>query len=197
MDSVTIPMAFIVQISSDMTVGDLVVGAGTLGLALFTGLLAKRTGREVKVSEEQIRLTRESIEAVDRPFIIVSRKDGFIARMAGNVIEFALSNLGKGPGIVDELVLFGSSGDDLLVGGLDESRSLAPENRVPLEMSIGENRIAKGDEVTLRVRYQSASGFSYHTDSYLRLGDRYQFSYHGHRRSYDSAPEDSATGKGS
>lgn len=71
-------MAFI-HVSSDMTMGDLVVGAGTLALASFTAWLASRTSKEVKVSEEQVRLSRESIEAQEKMRRRARQEDAAVA----------------------------------------------------------------------------------------------------------------------
>jgi hypothetical protein len=54
-----------ISITGQMTAGELAVAVGTLLLAGFTVLMAHRTGREVE-------LTRESIEAIDRPFLVGS-----------------------------------------------------------------------------------------------------------------------------
>lgn len=69
----------LIHISPDMTAGDLVVGVGTLLLALFTFTLARKAGREVKVSEEQVRLARESIEAQETARREGRREDAAIA----------------------------------------------------------------------------------------------------------------------
>jgi len=63
----------LVEVSSEMSAGDLlVVGAGTLLLAVFTAWLAFRTSRQVKLTKESLGLSRESIEALDRPFVIAT-----------------------------------------------------------------------------------------------------------------------------
>jgi hypothetical protein len=168
----------LVHIHPDMTVGDLIVGVGTAALASFTFLLASGTRR-------QIRLTRESIEAIDRPFVIVSRRRKHLAHLTGNVMEFAVSNLGKGPGIVEEVELLSSSGANVFPERMREVRSLAVSNVADLTMELGDVPI-EGDELTLRVWYRSASGTCYRTDSLLRLAEDGRFSYHGHKRSPES-----------
>jgi hypothetical protein len=60
------------HLTDEMTAGELLVGIGTLALALFTAWLAKRTSREVQLNEISLGLTRESIEALDRPFVIAT-----------------------------------------------------------------------------------------------------------------------------
>jgi hypothetical protein len=165
-----------------MTAGDIFVGASTFALALFTGLLANG-------ARHQIRLSRESIEAIDRPFIIVSRKKKHMACLSGDVMEFALNNLGKGPGIVEELLLLSSSGANLFPGHLEETRALAISNVVDLKMKVSKVGPTEGEEVKLQVRYRSASGSLYRTDSLLRLCENGRFSYHGHRRIVEPDPE--------
>lgn len=59
-----------IYVSGDVTLGELIVGIGTLALAGVTGWLARRTSEDVELSREGLKLTRESIEAADRPFLI-------------------------------------------------------------------------------------------------------------------------------
>jgi hypothetical protein len=66
-----------VHLSGDVTLGELIVGVGTLALAGFTWRLARQARREVdstresiNLSRQEIQLTRQSIEAQDRPFVI-------------------------------------------------------------------------------------------------------------------------------
>ena len=61
-----------VELTHEMSIGELVVGFGTLALAGFTAWLARRTSAEVRISEQQMRLSRESIEALDRPFLVLT-----------------------------------------------------------------------------------------------------------------------------
>jgi hypothetical protein len=175
------------HVTSDMTAGDLVVGIGTLALALFTGLLARRTKAEVKINEEQIALSREGIEALDRPFVFVSRKDrNLAAHVIEDVMHFSLTNLGKGPGIVHQVELLTHSGKNLFSGYLEDVRAIrpAPSDSVPLEMRLSAKQPVEGELVTLRVWYRSASNVGYVTDSCLELNaDRY-FRYRDHRRVY-------------
>ena len=62
-----------------LSVGDasqLVVGAGTGALALVTWKLARRTKEEVELAR-RIVATRESIEALDMPFLVASFDLGY------------------------------------------------------------------------------------------------------------------------
>ncbi len=100
----------------------------------------------------------------------------------GDAVEFTLSNLGKGPGIVSELSFMTSSGDNLFEGALGEARSLAPGNYVPLLLPLGKQRPKEGAMLTMRITYSSASGYRYCTESDLLLVGEGRFSYQGHRR---------------
>src|SRR5947209_1259249 len=101
------------SVTGKMTGGDVVVGAGTLLLAASTAFLAVRTSREVKLTEQQVGLSRESIEALDRPFIIAMPNGnhailGFVEDLPGHPgwrFAFRLWNIGKGPGIVQHVSL--------------------------------------------------------------------------------------------
>lgn len=65
-------LPFALSVKGEMTAGELIVGVGTGALAAFTAWLAARTSREVKLTERGLGLTRESIEALDRPFVVVT-----------------------------------------------------------------------------------------------------------------------------
>ena len=163
-------MAFL-NITPDMTAGDLIVGVGTLALAGFTWLVAHRT--------------RSSIEALDRPFIFVSRRDDdSIARIDENVVHFSLTNLGKGPGIVHEVELLTPSGSNLFSGSLENVRAIRPAtmDTVRLKMELGPVPPTVDEQMRLRTLYRSASDFPYATDSYLVLGTDGNFRYRGHKR---------------
>jgi hypothetical protein len=166
-----------------MTAGDVFVGLGTLALALFTAWLAWKTSAEVKHGETQLRLTQESIEAIDRPFVVVSRRDEEMAELLkhGTILKFALSNLGKGPGIVNELTFVRSAGQNLLEKPLGEARSLAPGNLVRFELSLTKP-LQDGEMLTMKTLYSSASGYRYCTESRLQFRTPDRFSYQGHRR---------------
>lgn len=163
-------MVTFIDITPDMTAGDLIVGVGTLALAGFTWLVARRT--------------RNSIEALDRPFIFVSRRDNdSIVRMGKDAMYFSLTNLGKGPGIVHEVELLAPSGKNLFSGSLEDVRAIRPEtvDTVDLEMKLSA-RPAIGQRLRLRTLYRSASDFPYVTDSYLVLDGNGDFRYRGHKR---------------
>lgn len=166
-----------------MTAGDVFVGLGTLALAVFTAWLAWKTSAEVKHGETQLRLTQESIEAIDRPFVVVSRRDEEMAELLedGTILKFALSNLGKGPGIVNELTFVSSAGENLLKKPLGEARSLAPDNLVKLKLPLAKP-LHDGEMLTMRTLYSSASGYRYCTESKLQFRAPDRFSYQGHRR---------------
>ena len=78
-------------LSGEISLGELIVGLGTLALAVFTGLLARRTREDVAKTEESLQLTREGIEAQDMPFVIASPDP-----MVGEVIAIDTFDEGSG-----------------------------------------------------------------------------------------------------
>jgi hypothetical protein len=169
------PAAFI-HLSGDLTLGDLLVGVGTLVLAAFTYLLALRarqqveeSGQEIVTSREGLEVARESIEAADRPFVIPTPMPGSsgIELRANSELTIRLWNLGRGPAIVSDVQL--ELGDHEVLtslggfipihagGAADQALRL----RGPVNDLIGRGEL--GDHGTLRVFYNSASATSYMT----------------------------------
>lgn len=107
-----------IVVTGEMSLGELLVAAGTLALAGFTWWLAQKTSQEVAKTEEGLQLTRESIEAQDMPFVIgspdpsVSPSIRIRAFPDGlGFLSIRLWNLGKGPAMVSELSLRTGDGD--------------------------------------------------------------------------------------
>lgn len=176
-------MGFI-HITPEMTAGELVVGIGTLALAGFTAWLAWRTSAEVTASEEQIRLSRESIEAQERPFIVASGNttaNGAL-RFLDKLFFFGISNMGKGAAVVEGVVFQTSSGENLFDSPLESIPVVAPDSAVNLRMPSARGTPNTGTELTLRVWYRSASGSRYLSESRLEVGDRGYCQSRGHRR---------------
>ena len=179
-----------------MTAGDLVVGVGTLALAGFTAWLAWRTSHEVKVGEEQLRLTRESIEALERPFVLPeSRGDrgGLISQATLSAAQalpalpisvvLTLKNYGKGPALVDRVQLTAPAGDEALENPLDGNiRAIAPDAKLKLAVPLQTSYPDVGSEVKLRVFYRSTSGGSYATVSAGTVQDKGVVQFSEHRR---------------
>ncbi len=108
-----------IVLSGELSIGELIVGLGTLALAFFTWQLALRTREEVTKTEESLRLTREGIEAQDMPYVIPSPNPAFhdrivIALDSGELkLSVRLWNIGKGPAMVTEMSLRTGDGDVL------------------------------------------------------------------------------------
>lgn len=158
-----------------MTAGDLLVGAGTLLLAAFTAWLAFRTSRQVELTKESLGLSRESIEALDRPFVIATPNEhnrvlGFVEpgpEHPGARFSYRLWNIGKGPAIITDVSLFDqSTGREYLTEAEKVQRAIAvaPAGRDELSPLAG-GPPGVGAKLKLRISYRSASGTSYRTES--------------------------------
>ncbi len=76
-----LPLAL--EVSDNMDLGELIVGAGTLALAGITGLLAWKTSASVAMAEvsaeaarESADAARDSVEAMAMPYIIATPEKG-------------------------------------------------------------------------------------------------------------------------
>jgi hypothetical protein len=165
----------LVEVSSEMSAGDLLVGAGTLLLAVFTAWLAFRTSQQVKLTRESLGLSRESIEALDRPFVIATPNEhhrvlGFLEpgpEHPGLRFAYRLWNIGKGPAIVTDVSLVDpSTGREYLTEAEKVQRAIAvaPAGRDELSPLV-RGAPGIGAKLKLRVNYQSASGMAYSTES--------------------------------
>ena len=173
----------IIHVSPDMTAGDLGVGVGTLALALFTAWLALRTSAQVKISKKQMRLTLESIEAADRPFVVVCRNMGVEGvQFSSRSLKFGISNLGKGPAVVEEMLLLSSEGKNLFDEPHEPVRAVAAGERVDLQRTLNEPQPASGTHARFRIHYRSASGAQYSTESTLEVTEDGTCRSRGHRR---------------
>jgi|GEM_PF-3840195 len=161
------------QVTDEMTAGELLVGIGTLALALFTAWLAKRTSREVQLNEISLALTRESIEALDRPFVIATPNENYAALAflepgpvhPGMRFAYRLWNIGKGPAIVEHVSLKEGTGRELLIDSFERAIS-APGVRDELN-SLKEGIPGVGAQLSLQIHYRSAAGRTYTTVSRL------------------------------
>ena len=183
--------AEIVHYQPDLSLGDLLVGFGTLALAGFTYKLARQTGREVDLtrrsveaaedgitlSREQVDLTRVSIEAQDRPFVIASANEraphAIMFRQLGSgpnagqwAFTFRLWNLGRGPAIVDGFSMRDGQGE--LVGFDDVERPISTLGGRDEDWPLTSQRVpGPGADCELRISYRSGSGASYETTQRL------------------------------
>lgn len=157
---------FSLHVSPNMTAGDLLVGIGTLALASFTAWLAWRTSREVKVGEEQLRLTRESIEAVDRPFVMPTPRINRGIVIAQEALTLKLKNYGKGPALVEGLTMTTRKKSDWVVNPLDGNvRAITPTEALSIRARLRGEAPPEGTNVALTITYRSASGARYSTRS--------------------------------
>jgi hypothetical protein len=174
-----------ISIDGHMTAGDLIVGGGTLALACVTWWLAHRTGQEVELTEEGLRLTRESIEAQDRPWVIATPNEhhkllGFVdigmVSMDPHEPEFRFAyrlwNVGKGPAVVYYVTLCDEAGNQLLGEEQMIERPVATTAVGRDELaSIRGDMPGQGAELALTIRYRSGSGAEYETRSKVTVQD--------------------------
>lgn len=147
-----------------LSLGDLVVGAGTLFLALVTWRLAKSTAA--------------SVEALDLPFLLATPdSQGAFNLQAVDPgdkdtdVEWALSvelkNLGSGPAILDGIDLYRKADyKNLLKAGWNVDRPVLPEEEglnigIPLEADAGTEEFSP---FVLKIFHRSASGLRYVTN---------------------------------
>lgn len=168
------------EVTGEMTAGDLLVGVGTLLLAAFTFRLAQRTSREVTLTEEALALNRESIEALDRPFVIATPDGnhhllGFKelgSEHPGWRFVFRLWNMGKGPAIVEHMSLVESfRHHEYLTGDESMERAVAMDPPVfdGLSRLVGNAPPGPNADLVLRIHYRSASGVGYVTTSKVHV----------------------------
>ena len=153
----------IALIDLTLSLGDLIVGAGTLFLALVTWRLAKSTAA--------------SVEALDLPFLLATPDyQGAFNLQAVDPededtdVEWALSvevkNLGSGSGILDGIDLYAKADyKALLKAGWNVDRPVLPEEEelnigIPLEVDAGTEEFSP---FVLKIFYRSASGQRYVT----------------------------------
>lgn len=146
-----------------LPLGDLIVGAGTIFLALVTWRLARSTAA--------------SVEALDLPFLLATPdyQGAFNLHAVdpedeATDVEWALSvelkNLGSGPAILDGIDIYAK--DDrkaLLKAGWNVDRPVLPEEEelnigIPLEADAGTEEFSP---FLLKIFYRSASGHRYVT----------------------------------
>jgi hypothetical protein len=172
-------------LGSGLTVGDasqIAVGVGTGALAWVTSKLAHRTKEEVDLSREGLSLTRESIEALDIPFLVASFDLEYPNLNLSPVFEgdreepvdaewriaMELENVGRGPA-----VLFGA-----IATSPDAATSSEGLWRVEMVLKPGEVQELSvsttvdptpGQELLVLLYYRSASGIRYVTKHRIRV----------------------------
>ncbi len=175
-------MAFL-HITSEMTAGEFLVGVGTLALATFTAWLARRTSAEVQVSEKQMRLSHESIEALDRPFIVPERRANRGILIGDGHLTAKLCNHGKGSALVEEVQLVSDAWTQYLQNPFENSvRAIAPAGELAIRIPLTQSPPPEGGELAFRVFYRSASGVRYVTISEARVVSDGLIDFTGHQR---------------
>jgi hypothetical protein len=155
-------LATVIEIDPTLSLGDLIVGVGTLLLAFVTWTLAKSTAA--------------SVEAMDLPFLVAtSEREGAFNLQAidpgdeNTDVEWAfsveLTNLGSGPAILDGLDLRTvDHGEQLLKRGWRIDRPILPNEKlrigIPLQIDAGVDEFSP---FILEVFYRSSSGVRYAT----------------------------------
>jgi hypothetical protein len=192
------PATFL-HLSGDLTIGDLLVGIGTLALAGFTYRLSaftqrqvEESGREILTSRESLEVARETNEAADRPFVIptpqVQRGAVSITR-SGDRLAIGLWNLGRGPALVSDVQL--RLGDTEILTSLPNYIPVATGQAADMELRLRGpvselvQRCELSDMGTLRVFYSDASGRTYMTLSAVRRTDRSFLCRHSSRSEPD------------
>jgi hypothetical protein len=180
---------FGVKIAESMTLGDLVVGIGTLLLAGFTCWL----GFETRASAQA---TQEAVEASEEPFVIATPTDHlenmnlryseevdlrrdvsppFEIHRADNMdgthfVRLKLWNVGSGPAIVQQ-VSIRRDGEHALLDGLAHAQPIGAG--VGADIEIGSSAWPMSSrEATLTIDYMRASGLAYRTRSDVVVDDR-------------------------
>jgi hypothetical protein len=172
-----------IHLTGEMTAGELAVAVGTLMLAGFTGWLAFGTRREARLAEQGLALTRESIEATETPFLVMTPDpdDRAIDLSADGsddpdwylLVKF--ENPGKGPAIVDQISVRDSEGNELVTTDRYRESIYRPGESSP-DMAIVLGNLDElpgvGGRFEVRAYYRSVSGARYVTLHRLEVGER-------------------------
>jgi hypothetical protein len=155
---------------SDLTAGDAVVGFGTLLLAVGTFSLAWITRRDVASTERELALTKQSVDALDMPYVIGVPNP----KLGGGIVldeklRIRLWNIGKGPALVEAVSL----------SSIAEPFQLIAEPFLTAELPIqaGEVRDEEFDAESgvragirvLRITYRHSNGERYETCSEVEI----------------------------
>lgn len=160
---------FAITVIPEISIGDIVIGAGTLLLALVTFLLARSTSK--------------SVEALDLPFVIATpeRGDGaFWLAPTGPpgepptdaewALSVDLSNQGAGPGITEKIDMrHAESGEYLTAGAWEVDEVLAKGETKAVGIPLNEDPPSKDTWLDLDIYYRAASGTSYVTEHQIRV----------------------------
>ena len=130
-----------------------------------------------------MRLSRESIEALDRPFIVPGRRTGRGVLVGDGHLTARLHNHGKGPALVEEVQLVDGSWTQYLKNPFENSvRAIAPAGHLELHIALTKSPPSEGGELSFRAFYRSASGVRYVTVSEARVVADGIIDFNGHQR---------------
>jgi hypothetical protein len=163
-----------------LSIGDALVGLGTLGLAGVTGLLAWQTRKEAEASKANIKLTRAGIEAQDMPYVIAVPNPDQIRDLDGTTnstfmwwgmhdgqfltLQLRLWNMGRGPAIVRDIRLE-VEGEEWLAANQDEM-VIAPEGVRDVTIAVDRAEPPTSTHLgVLRIYYAHGSGTVHMTRS--------------------------------
>jgi hypothetical protein len=172
-------------LTNSLTVGDLIVGVGTLALACFTAWLGFETRASANAAQE-------AVEASEEPFVIATSTPRLedmllrehelpqlgspppiaIHRATGSEESFVrlrLWNIGDGPAIATAVRLKSSDNSDLL-GPLYQHYPVSAGGVMDIEIPSPGWPATLGDGL-LTIDYLRANGLRYRTISEMSIGD--------------------------
>ncbi len=171
-----------IHLEGGLTVGDFLVGTGTLALAAFTARLARYTKgqvvasrQEIRTAQESLEVARQSIEVIDMPLVIPTPQPelGAISiTRSGDRLAIRFWNVGRGPAFVSDVQL--RLGDNEILTSLENYIPIATGQGADVELRLRgpvSSLIRRGelsDKGTLRVFYNHASATSYMTLAAVR-----------------------------
>lgn len=158
-----------IEIDWTITLGELLVGLGTLALAGVTWQLAKSSDK--------------SLEALDLPFLLAAPdrngafgfspvfEEGPEPVDAEWIFSIELTNLGSGPAIFDGVELLDEKGEDQVKQDWEVDFLIRPKDDAqPVGIPLKGDPPAPSSHLTLRTFYRSASGNRYVTVHRVRVG---------------------------
>jgi len=173
-----------------VSLGDALVAAGTLALAMVTFWLAWQTKREVGISTRSIDLAREGIEAQDMPFVIPTANPeqsreldttvsmlrlwwGFDPDGGDYLLQIRLWNIGRGPAIARDVRLQVGTRDLLGARQANEGEIVIAPNQVydfTLAVPGGDPPLEEDLRGAMRIYYGHTGGSEYMTNSLALVG---------------------------
>lgn len=174
-----------ITLSDTLTLGDLIVGVGTLALAAFTAWLGFSTRAAARAS-------RAAVEAFEEPFVIAAPTDDIkkmkptrlesqqlrgptppfeihrTGEAGAHFVRLKLWNIGSGPAIVQDVAL--THGNERFLDGLAHFQPIGAGQAADIEVGSSawpvSSRIA-----ALTINYTRASGVAYRTTQEVVIDD--------------------------